>query len=336
MGTVVRTIAVALQIWTCRCSDCPEIEDEGSTVFKSATWVKRHVATGSVSLLDARGTFANHAKTAVHANWPSFSVGRPMTPAGGVLKSASDLKALFAALGVTPAKPVIVYGDWGQGWGEEGRIHWTLKFLGHPNAFILQGGLKTYLNLYPEEKDTSYASTPVAAGVSEWESGLLPMADILAKKEGLSDAFLIDVRTPGEHDGTKLGNDGQPVYNVARPGHAKGSVSFPFIDLFTETGCLLSCVEFKSKLSGLGWTEGTKLVSYCTGGIRSAFFWSLTSHCELNAAANYAGSMWEYAADSSLPMTTNGAIGDATSPAFPGGSLLLCLIGTHVLALSPA
>eukprot|EP00746_Dinoflagellata_sp_MGD_P002467 gnl/MRDRNA2_/MRDRNA2_104802_c0_seq1.p1 gnl/MRDRNA2_/MRDRNA2_104802_c0~~gnl/MRDRNA2_/MRDRNA2_104802_c0_seq1.p1 ORF type:complete len:355 (-),score=67.84 gnl/MRDRNA2_/MRDRNA2_104802_c0_seq1:32-1096(-) len=305
--------------------DCPSFGDDDSNVFKSASWVKQQIDNGRVSLLDARGDFSTHLNSAVHAPWPSFTGEEKQgTPEASILKSISELKSLLAGLGVTPAKTVVVYGNWAESWGEEGRIHWMLKYLGHPNAFILQGGFKAYSKVFAEEV-TSEISTPKAVDISEWESGYEPMMEAAAEKEDLSGALLIDVRTQGEYDGTKVDHDGKPMYGVARLGHAEGAVSFPFSELFTTAGCLIPCSDFESKLSALGWNRNMKLVSYCTGGIRSAFFWSTASHCGLYAIANYAGSMWEYAADESQPMTLSNSLRDKNDKAAENASSALSL-----------
>ena len=56
----------------------------------------------------------------------------------------SDLQRLSAritALGVCAERPVVVYGEWGTGWGEEGRIYWMLKYLNHTRVSVLYGGI---------------------------------------------------------------------------------------------------------------------------------------------------------------------------------------------------
>ena len=141
--------------------------------------------------------------------------------------------------------------------------------------------------------------------MSTWQSGLTPQPSILAAKDDLSapKTFVIDTRAPEEYNGTLLNPPKTgAAFGVARLGHAAGAVNFAFKSFFSNN-CLLSCDAFKGTLTSLGWTADMKLVAYCTAGIRSAFFWAMAKQCGLESVANYAGSMFEYAADATKPMT---------------------------------
>jgi thiosulfate/3-mercaptopyruvate sulfurtransferase len=134
--------------------------------------------------------------------------------------------------------------------------------------------------------------------------------------------LLIDTRTNDEYTGAVSGSDN---YNVLRDGHATGAVLFSFTDFFDGT-CLKTCTAFEADLTSRGWTTGRALVAYCTAGIRSAFFWSVATHCGVPLVSNYGGSMWDYAADSSKPMTTALETSDETKTLSAGGLLLLAFI----------
>jgi len=218
------------------------------------------------------------------------------------------------ALGVRPTKDVVIYGAWNAGWGDEGRIHWMLKSLGHKNTFILAGGLAAYTAKYPNTalSTTAYAATAVSA--DQWSSGLdvTGFEDIVETKASIKATdMLIDTRTEAEYTGEKSGKDN---YNVLRDGHAEGAVRFTFGDFFDGT-CAKTCTAFKSDLESRGWTKDKALVAYCTAGIRSAFFWSLASHCGIDHVSNYGGSMWEWAADNSKAMTKTFSAGSTTTVA---------------------
>eukprot|EP00929_Paragymnodinium_shiwhaense_P047003 TRINITY_DN23875_c0_g3_i3.p1 TRINITY_DN23875_c0_g3~~TRINITY_DN23875_c0_g3_i3.p1 ORF type:complete len:685 (+),score=117.03 TRINITY_DN23875_c0_g3_i3:114-2168(+) len=258
---------------------CPEALDH-TAVFRSIAWVKQQVDAKSITLLDAR--------------------------------DRAVIVDSLAQLGVSPEKPVVVYGDWEKAWGEEGRIQWMLTLLGHPNAYVMAGGLTPYLEKFPEQMSTSAGPAPSAsaelkaAAVTSWDAAygrsalrsIATTGDDLSIEHRLQTAlFLVDTRAPEEYSGAV------DAYAVPRRGHAVGAFSLPYADLFQEDGCLKSCDFLMDWLKTRGWTPGQSVVGYCTGGIRSAFFWSYAWHCGLSEASNYAGSMWEYADNASMPMT---------------------------------
>jgi len=215
--------------------------------------------------------------------------------------TADEMKAIFAGRGVSPQKPVVVYGGWQTSWGYEARILWMLKSLGHQKAYILNGGIGVYNATYTPNISTTPV-VPEAVQVSVWSSDLnaAGFQDIIELKDNIdSDDLIIDTRTEPEYNGSVSGPQN---YNVKRDGHLTGAVLFTFGDFFSGS-CLKSCATLKAALDSRGWKEGMDIVAYCTAGIRSAFFWAYATHCGISGVANYGGSMWEYAADSSKPMT---------------------------------
>lgn len=303
---------------------CDDIAAGSSAVFVSPAYLKTNM--GSVTVLDARGQKdydGGHLLTAARVAWQSFTAGCPGTTCG-VLNTTTHMKAQFAALGVSPAKSVVVYGKWQGGWGDEGRIHWMLKSLGHKNAFILSGGLAAYSAKYSPSLSTT-AMTPTPVAISVWSSGLdvTGFEKIVETKASIQTTdLLIDTRTEAEYTGEMSGSAN---YNVKRDGHAKGAVLYSYSDLFNGT-CLKTCTAFKADLTSRGWKTGKALVAYCTGGIRSGFFWSLATHCDIPHVSNYGGSMWEYAADNDKPMTTTYVI-PATTSVKPAASVAKNTVG---------
>ncbi|GAA0348113.1 sulfurtransferase [Bacillus carboniphilus] len=75
------------------------------------------------------------------------------------LPSVSELEELFQIKGVSKDKPVVVY-DQGKA-PFAARCYWTLKFLGHPNVYILQGG---YTDWIQEQYPITGQPTAVSRG----------------------------------------------------------------------------------------------------------------------------------------------------------------------------
>lgn len=306
------------------------VDNATSTIFVSSTWLNTNLA--NVTVLDARGKGdyeKGHLSGVARAAWQSFTAGCPGTTCG-VLNTSSFMRETFLQMGVSPAKTVVIYDSWQSGWGDAGRIQWMLTSLGHKNSWVLYGGLKAYTDKYSPTLSTTDA-TPSSVNISDrlaWIR-LRPNTGIVKTKAAIASTdMLIDTRTADEYSGAKSGSAN---YNVLRDGHATGAVLYAFSDFF-EGACLKTCTAFKADLTSRGWTSGKKLVAYCTGGIRSAFFWSVATHCDIPGVSNYGGSMWEWASDSAKGMTVSplrpaatSLTSDAKNMFSAGGLLLLAL-----------
>lgn len=294
MQRLVPTLFLCCMFAGCSTS-CPEAS-KGDSVFKTVGWLRPRMLAADVMLLDARGSYAGHLRGAVHSPWQSYAQGSYAEASGGLLKPVAELQEQLRLQGVAVDKPVLIYGTWQAGWGEEGRIHWMLSFLGHRSVYILRGGLQAYSSLYPGDLSEE---APVVAPAAPWGGTVLQNVRATQASIISQAPFLIDVREQGEYDGSS-----EQLYGVSRRGHVRTAVSFPFQELFSGK-CLLDCPAFENKLSALGWIQGMEVAAYCTGGIRSGFFWSVLQSCGFSSskAANYDGSMWEWASNASLPMS---------------------------------
>ena len=82
---------------------------------------------------------AGHVQGAVHVSWLHFS--QPDHPERGrLLQDEAELTSRLRAAGVSGARPVVVIGDPVNGWGEDGRVVWMLRTLGHGQTAFVDGG----------------------------------------------------------------------------------------------------------------------------------------------------------------------------------------------------
>lgn len=76
---------------------------------------------------------------AVPVTWQEFS--QPDAPEkGNLLEDDALLTKKLRSIGISGQRPVVVIGDGQRGWGEEGRIVWMLRTLGHTRAVWVDGG----------------------------------------------------------------------------------------------------------------------------------------------------------------------------------------------------
>ena len=96
-----------------------------------------------VVVVDVRSKMAfmasGHIPRAVVATWHDFS--DPNSAIKGIPDAdIARLEKKLGALGISNDRQVVVYSNPFDNWGDEGRMYWMLKYLGHPNVRVLDGG----------------------------------------------------------------------------------------------------------------------------------------------------------------------------------------------------
>ncbi|MEL6319733.1 MAG: rhodanese-like domain-containing protein [Cyanobacteria bacterium J06626_14] len=244
------------------------------------------------TLLDARGLrrpLAQQIQGALSTQWRHFSQSESMHQ-GKLLDDTSILQEKIRQLGISDHTPVVVFGDPLQGWGEEGRIVWMLRVLGHRQAVWVDGGVQALIDA---GISTSIGLSTTEADVPGNFSAQLSDRWHISRdelKQRLTDGqtILIDTREEREYQG-------QTPYGEVRGGHIPGAIHLYFKELLASDGTLLPNDEIEALLESHGITSETPIVAYCTGGIRSA--WVTAVLVDLGfSIENYAGSTWEWAA----------------------------------------
>lgn len=263
-----------------------------------ATTARELIEAGAV-VIDARGTDLKDKlgleKNAISLVWQDLS--QPDLPTKGrLIEDDSTLTKKLQALGVSKDLPVVVLGDPANGWGEDGRIAWTLRTLGHTKVVIADGGLPAIkrlgaLTIKPPKVPGDF----VVARTSKWEVRKEELRDRLAQKN----TVIFDVREPREFEG-------KTPYGESRGGHVPGAKGLWYKDFIAKDGQLLPRAEIEKVLAAKGVTKDAEIVSYCTGGIRSGWFTTLLNDLGYKAK-NYPGSMWEWSAQApaQYPLTSN-------------------------------
>jgi len=233
-----------------------------------------------VDLKKKQGALAN----AVPLTWQDLS--EPNLPTKGrLIGDANELTKKLQALGVSKGRPIVVVADPVNGWGEDGRVAWSLRAIGHTQVVIADGGLAAIqklgaLAIQPAKIPGDF----VVASASKYEIKKEEIKDHLPKK----DLALLDVREPREYAG-------QTPYGETRGGHVPGAQGLWYKDLIGKDGKLLPRAQIEKVLAAKGITKDKDVVAYCTGGIRSG--WTTLLLTDLGyKARNYTGSMWEWSA----------------------------------------
>lgn len=232
---------------------------------------------------------AGHIPGAVFVDLEAELAGPPGSGGRHPLPDVEDFGAVMRRAGVSRDTPVVVY-DGGQGWAAA-RTWWMLRWTGHPDVRVLDGGFATWTG--PVESGVPAA--PVA-GDFQPVPGAVPLLDADSAAELARTGLLLDARA-----GERYRGEVEPIDRVA--GHIPGAVSAPTMENVGPDGRLLPASELAARFKSLGAEDAPAVGVYCGSGV-SAAQQVLALEVAGIPAALYVGSWSEWSADESRPVAT--------------------------------
>lgn len=252
-----------------------------------ADYVKEHHADDNVILLDARGEEAAKKGTiegAITTTWQNLSNIEDATKGDydwGLILEPELLSKKLSELGLSKDKEIILFAEGPKGWGEDGRILWTLRAAGYENLKMVNGGLKALLDAGLTKSKDIKKLDPVEVTIEA-----LDYENVINTKEveaEFDDYIMLDVREDKEYNGGVH-------YGEAKGGRLPGAIQVRFIDLFDADGYLKSNEELTSLFESANIKKTDKVVAYCTSGIRSAYTQLVMEMLDYEFVKNYEGS----------------------------------------------
>ncbi len=215
-----------------------------------------------------------------------------------LVPSAAAITELLSSLGATPESTLVVYAEDDNPYAA--RLVWTLRYHGHKNSFVLDGG---YDKWAAEDRATSLLPT---ARPQPSRYLLADNADYLDARAGADYVFtrlenpgvlVWDTRRVAEYEGTEV--------RAKRGGHIPGAVHLNWTDLQTEINgvkVLKSEAEIVALLKAHGLTTDKEIVAHCQTGIRSSYATLVLLGLGYERVKNYDGSWIEWANNPTLPI----------------------------------
>lgn len=271
-----------------------EVPDDGKFHGKwvvDVAYAAGRVGAEDTLFVDGRGekqAILGTIEDAIATVWQDWSTqeGKQGDENWGCVQDADALAKTLGDLGITKEKEIIVLGETLGGWGDDARLVWELLAAGYTDVKMVDGG---YSALKEYGASTQFlASKPETAEVQIDEIDYSHIMTTDELQNNYDDYVIVDVRTQEEYDGAIL-------YGEAQGGHLPGAIHIEYLDLFQEDGTLKSNKELIQMFEEAGLDEDDQIVTYCTGGIRSAYMQLVLEMCGFENSYNYDQSFWRWA-----------------------------------------
>ena len=246
-----------------------------------------------------RAYLAGHIPGARYADL-NKDLSAPVSPTSGrhPLPILSDFAATLGRLGIDRASQVIAYDDSAGAFAA--RLWWMLRWVRHPAAAVLDGGLKAWIGeggalQSGEEKPLPTAAVDRSSSVQVDTAAVIGTAEIAQR---LSDpAFLlIDARATERFDGTV-----EPIDAVA--GHVAGAVSHPFSTNLGADGRFLPAPVLRQAWERrLAGRSPAQVAAMCGSGVTACHNLLSLEVAGMRGAKLYAGSWSEWIRDPHRPI----------------------------------
>jgi thiosulfate/3-mercaptopyruvate sulfurtransferase len=272
-----------------------------ASALVSTEWVADHLHDPHVRLVevsvDTSAYDTGHIPGAVGWSWKQDTQDM-------VRRDIPDQPAfeeLMARAGITNETIVVLYGDM-DNWFATYAL-WLLKYYGHKDARILNGGRKKWL---AENRAITMDAPQVARTDYRAE---LPHGDLRVLRNGVlahlgkPDAALVDVRSPDEYSGKLLAPANLPQEGSQRGGHIPGAANIPWSKAVNEDGTFKPASDLHALYTGHGVTPDKDVIAYCRIGERSSHTWFVLKYLlGYPKVRNYDGSWTEWGSLIGVPI----------------------------------
>jgi thiosulfate/3-mercaptopyruvate sulfurtransferase len=287
---------------------------ERSRFLVETTWLAEHLRDPLLRIVDMRGYVRTveqdgvqdalyvgardeyeqaHIPGAIYIDWTSDIVDLEDTIKAQIAP-AERFARVMERLGIGDQHLVVAY-DAHPASQFATRLWWALKYYGHDQVVVLNGGLAKWqrenlpltgaVPVYPPATFTPVVHPELRATA----------ADVL-KLLGQQDVRLIDARDSGQYTGAIVRRPG-------RPGHIPGALNIPREKLIdSATGTFRSNEELAQVFSNAHVLPQQHVVAYCNGGVAATTVLFSLAMLGYPSLTNYDGSWNEWGERQDLPV----------------------------------
>jgi thiosulfate/3-mercaptopyruvate sulfurtransferase len=254
------------------------VAQELGSVLVTPAWLAERLAAPNVRIIDlgkTRPQFeAAHIPNAQFVDWRVDIVDPDNAQYFAVAPQAS-IESLLSKLGVTPQTTIVLYDS--QSSRIAARMFWVLRYYGHGDIRILDGGTNAWVAAGGAQTDAVATVMPTEYRVGERNELLRAEYADVAAAVADSSARLVDARAPEFYSGDSLGSQYQSDRPNAAAGHIPGAENFFWADHFNADGTFKPVDELRARYAALGIEPDRVVISYCHVGLQASTPWFVLS-----------------------------------------------------------
>ncbi len=281
------------------------------TTLITAQELVEHLADPNWAILDCRFNLADpdegrreyllaHIPGAVyvHLEQDLCSPHLPGRTGRHQLAPLEQLVEKFSRWGIDRQVQVVLYDDYPGGIGAmAARGWWTLHYLGHPAAAVLDGGWVHWKSAGLPQRSGD-EQRPRRAFQPQVHPQLLATAEEVARMRLDPACRVFDSRAADRYRG-----ENETIDPVA--GHIPGAISAPYAENLDANGRFLPAEALRQRFKTLlGSVPPERAVFYCGSGVTAAHNLLALAHSGLGFARLYLGSWSEWIRDPRRPVAT--------------------------------
>lgn len=222
------------------------------------------------------------------------AIADPGTDLPHMLPTPQAFAEAAGALGLARDATIVVYDA--HGIYSAPRVWWTLRAMGYPNVFVLDGGLKMWRAEGRLLETEVQAPSPVAVA-PEPDTALVKDLGAVTAILASGSAQVVDARSAGRFRGEAP----EPRASL-RSGHMPGALNLPFNEVVNADGTLKSADELKAVFAHVDLDR--PIVTTCGSGVTASVLALALARLGRFDVAVYDGSWTEWGGRSDTAVIT--------------------------------
>lgn len=260
----------------------------------STDWLAAHL--GEVQLVDATWFMPNEGREghadylAAHIPGAVFfdidAIADKTVDLPHMLPTAEDFAEAAGALGLSRDATIVAYDSFGV--RSAARVWWTLRVMGFPKLFVLDGGLKKWL-AEGRPTEAGQAALPATTLPPSLDAGLVRDLGAVTNLLNSKAAQLVDARGAARF----RGETPEPRAGL-RSGHMPGACNTPFDSLLNTDGTMKSAEDLKALFRAAKVDLTAPIVTTCGSGVTASVVALALARLGRQDVAVYDGSWTEW------------------------------------------